>query len=83
MKQVGILAIVAITFCVIDTFATSLYWRHLAVNHGSATYETSSWGVPSFHWNDESFAQTPFQDGNWQKIQDGTFQKKLNALGIK
>jgi hypothetical protein len=82
-KQIGIIAIVAITFCVIDTLATSLYWRHLAVKHSAATYETNSWGIPSFHWTDESFAQTPFQEDNWQKIQDGIFQNKLNKMGIK
>ena len=62
IKQISTLAIVAFTFCVIDTIATSLYWRHLAVKHNSATFETNSWGIPSFHWNDVSFAQTPFQE---------------------
>jgi hypothetical protein len=82
-KQIGILVIVVVTFAVIDSLATSLVWRHLAVKHSSATYEANSWGIPSFHWNDESFAQTPFQEEAWQKIQDALFQKKLNALGIK
>jgi hypothetical protein len=82
-KQIGIIAIVALTFGLIDSLATSLYWRHLAVKHSAATYEANSWGVPSFHWNDESSAQTPFQDEGWQKIQDSLFQKKLNTLGIK
>jgi len=82
-KQIGIIAIVALTFGLIDSLATSLYWRHLAVKHSAATYEANSWGVPSFHWNDESSAQTPFQDEGWQKIQDSLFQKKLNQLGIK
>lgn len=82
-KQIGILAIVTLTFCLIDTLATSLVWRHYAVQHHAATYEANSWGIPSFHWNDEAFAQTPFQEENWQKVQDGLFQKKINALGIK
>ena len=82
-KQIGIIAIVALTFGLIDSLATSLYWRHLAVKHSAATYEANSWGVPSFHWNDESSAQTPFQDEGWQKIQDSLFKKKLNQLGIK
>jgi hypothetical protein len=82
-KQIGIIAIVALSFGVIDSLATSLYWRHLAIKHNAATYETNSWGIPSFHWVDESFAQTPFQGDNWQKIQDGIFQKKINVLGIK
>lgn len=82
-KQIGIIAIVALTFGVIDSLATSLVWRHLAITHSAATYEANSWGIPSFHWNDESFAQTPFQEEAWQKIQDTLFQKKLNALGIK
>jgi len=61
-RNLVILAIVALTFCVIDTLAISLYWRHLAVKHNAATYEANSWGIPSFHWNDVSFAQTPFQE---------------------
>jgi len=82
-KQIGILVIVALTFGVIDSVATSLYWRHLAVKHNAATYEANSWGIPSFHWNDVSFAQTPLQEEGWQKVSDAVFQKKLNALGIK
>jgi hypothetical protein len=82
-KSLLVLAVVTITFCAIDTFATSLYWRHLAIKHNAATYEANSWGIPSFHWNDTSFAQTPFQEEGWQKIQDAVFQKKLNQLGIK
>lgn len=82
-KQIGIIAIVTLTFCVIDSLATSLLWRHFAVQHHAATYEANSWGIPSFHWNDESSAQTPFQEEGWQKVQDSTFQKKLNKLGIK
>lgn len=82
-KQIGIIAIVALSFGLVDSLATSLYWRHLAIKHCAAFYETNSWGIPSFKWNDVSFAQDPFQGDNWQKIQDGIFQKKINALGIK
>jgi hypothetical protein len=82
-KQIGIIAIVALSFGIIDSFATSLYWRHLAVAHSAATYEANSWGIPSFHWNDESSAQTPFQESGWQKVEDALFQKKINQLGVK
>jgi len=82
-RNILVMSIVAITFCVIDSLATSLVWRHLAVKHSAATYEANSWGIPSFHWNDESFAQTPLQEEGWQKIQDAVFKKKLSQLGIK
>jgi hypothetical protein len=82
-RNILVMSIVALTFCAIDTLVTSLVWRHLAIKHSAATYEANSWGIPSFHWNDESFAQTPFQEEGWQKIQDALFQKKMNALGIK
>jgi hypothetical protein len=82
-KQIGIIAIVAVCFGLIDCALTSLYWQHLAVVHHAACFEANSWGKVSFHWIDESFAQTPFQDDNWQKIQDAIFQKKLNKMGIK
>jgi membrane glycosyltransferase len=45
---------------VIDSLCTSLYWEHNAVIHHAAFFEASSWGNVSFHWNDVSFAQTPF-----------------------
>ena len=60
LKQVGIISIVALTFCVIDSCLTSLYWQHLAVVHHAASFDANSWGKVSFHWNDVSFAQTPF-----------------------
>lgn len=82
-RNLAILSIVVLTFCVIDSIATSLLWRHSAIVHHAAFYEANSWGIPSFHWADESFAQTPFQDEGWQKVQDALFQKKMNQLGIK
>ena len=82
-RNILITAIVALSFGLIDSLATSLVWRHFAIQHHAATYEANSWGIPSFHWNDESSAQTPFQEEGWQKVQDSLFQKKMNALGIK
>ena len=82
-----ILDIVVIVFCllafelVIIGF-TSLYWQHQAVVHHSAFFEASSWGNVSFHWNDISFAQAPFQDPVTEKL-DQLFQNKLKALDIK
>jgi hypothetical protein len=46
--------------CVMDCLATSLYWQHQSVVHHAAFFEANSWGCVSFHWNDVSFAQTPF-----------------------
>ena len=48
-------------FTVIGLLVMDIGWKHAAVVHHAAFYETSSWGFPSFHWNDVSFAQTPFQ----------------------
>jgi hypothetical protein len=58
-------------------------WKHYAIIHHSAFYEPDSWGNVKFHWNDDSFAQTPFQDEAWSKIQQNLFQQKLNSLGLK
>jgi hypothetical protein len=74
-------AILALEIIVI--LVTSLYWQHQAIVHHAAFFEASSWGNVSFHWYDESFAQTPFQDAGWEKIQNNLFQKKLDALNIK
>jgi hypothetical protein len=56
------ITIMFVILLLIDILGTSLYWKHLAVVHHAAFYESDSWGNVSFHWNDVSFAQTPFQD---------------------
>jgi hypothetical protein len=58
-------------------------WKHKAIIHHSAFYEADSWGNVKFHWNDDSFTQTPFQDEMWTRIQNNLFQQKLNALNLK
>jgi len=84
LKQIGTIAIVALTFCVIDSALTSFYWQHLAVKHNAAAYEANSWGIPSFHWNDVSFAQAPFEDSSvYQQKAEEAFGAKLKKLGIK
>jgi hypothetical protein len=83
-RQIGIIAIIAVSFGVIDSIATSLYWRHLAVKHNAAFYETNSWGISRFLWNDVSYAQTPFQDGSYYAEKtEQAFNNKLKKLGIK
>jgi hypothetical protein len=83
-KQIGIIAIVALSFGLVDSIATSLYWRHLAIKHSAAFYETNSWGIPSFKWNDVSFAQAPFQDGTYySKKMEEAESKRIRSLGIK
>jgi hypothetical protein len=53
--------VICVLAIVVSTIAgTSLYWQHNAVIHHAAFFEASSWGNVSFHWNDVSFAQTPF-----------------------
>ena len=56
--------IAAIAICIvgaIDSVATSLYWQHISVTHHAAHFEADSWGISSFHWNDE-YAQIPVAD---------------------
>jgi hypothetical protein len=72
-----------IAFELVIIVFTSLYWKHQAIIHHSAFFEASSWGDVSFHWNDDSTPQTPFQDGGWEKIQNALFQKKLDTLNVK
>jgi hypothetical protein len=56
------IALAIMIICGIDCILTSLYWQHLAVVHNAACFEADSWGRVSFHWNDVSFAQTPFKN---------------------
>jgi hypothetical protein len=78
-------------YCVIVLIACGLIgykvaqdrYKHLAIIHHAAFYEADSWGNVTFHWNDDSYAQAPFQDDIWNKIQNNLFEKKLNSLGIK
>jgi hypothetical protein len=73
-----------LAFELVVVLATSLYWQHQAVIHHGAFFEANSWGMVSFHWNDVSFAQTPFQDPDpIAKKMEQAFQSKLNGLGIK
>ena len=59
LKQIGIVVAVALSFGFLDSVATSIYWKHLAIKHNAAFFETDSYGLSSFHWNDVSFAQVP------------------------
>jgi len=54
-------AILVCIFCVLDILVLNLYWKHQAIIHHAARYETNSWGWSSFKWNDDS-AQAPFVD---------------------
>jgi hypothetical protein len=77
------MALMMTSICLIDCLATTLYWQHEAVVHNSAFWEPNSWGIVKFKWNDVSYAQTPFQDEGWQKIQTALFNQKLKSLDIK
>jgi hypothetical protein len=79
-----LIGLITLSFSAMSAVATAQYYRHLAVVHHAAFYEADSWGKPSFHWNDVSFAQAPFQDPSdtERKIQEAS-QKRLNSLGIK
>jgi len=43
----------AIVTIVISAFIAVNYGQHLAVTHHAAHYEVNSWGIVSYHWNDE------------------------------
>ena len=79
--QTILTALLITILCVIGCLATSLYWQHASVVHHAARYEANSWGITSFHWNDDS-AQTPFQDPLTAKL-DQLYHHKLEALDIK
>ena len=82
--MVGITSIVvAVSIFILGWGLAEQQWKHKAIIHNAAFYEADSWGQVSFHWNDDSVAHTPFQDGSWEKVQANLFQKKLDALGIK
>jgi hypothetical protein len=69
---------------IIVMLCTSLHWRHLAIIHHAAFYEVDSWGNTSFHWNDDSYAQAPFQDTKpWEVLNQNLFNQTLKANGIK
>jgi hypothetical protein len=74
--------VVAVSIFFLGWAFAEMQWKHKAIIHHSAFYEADSWGQVSFHWNDDSVAQTPFQDQTWEKIQADLFQKKLKALNI-
>jgi len=47
----------------ITASVSSLYWQHLAITHHAAKFEANSWGLVSFHWDDE-YAQVVDQNDN-------------------
>jgi hypothetical protein len=59
--QYILVVIVSTLTILITACATSLYWQHEAAVHHVAHFESSNWGVSSFHWNDE-FAQIVLVD---------------------
>ena len=75
-----LITIMFLVLLVIDILGTSLYWQHEAVIHHAAFFEASSWGNVSFHWNDDSYAHSPFQDFSYyeNKMQEA-FNKTLPA----
>jgi hypothetical protein len=82
--MVGITSIVvAVSIFILGWGLAEQQWKHKAIVHHSAFYEADSWGKVSFHWNDDSVAHTPFQDGSWEKVQASIFQAKLKALNIE
>jgi len=78
------LALIAVCILLISNLITCLVWQHECVLHHAAFFEANSWGIVSFHWNDVSYAQVPFQDHTpFQKIMDHEFQKLLDSKGIE
>jgi hypothetical protein len=85
LDTTNILSAILIVLCVLLTqwLIINIVWQHEAVLHHAAFFESNSWGIASFHWEDVSYAQTPFQDQGWQSIQSKLFDQKLKALDIK
>lgn len=85
-KHLLILSIIVLvlTLMSISALVMEQYCKHQAVAHHSAFYEADSWGQVSFHWNDDSYAHTPFQDPDLiANKMEQAFQAKLKALDIK
>ena len=61
---------------------TCLVWQHKCVLHHAAFFESNTWGVTQFKWEDNSYAHQPFQDDTWEKIQAKLFQEKMEKLGL-
>ena len=76
-------AIILFINSITTVLVMNVYWQHLAIVHHSAFYESDSWGITSFHWNDVSFAQAPFQEEGWISIQNRLFNKKMDEMGLK
>lgn len=36
-----------------------LIWQHKCVIHKAAFFESNSWGLTTFHWDDDSYAHVP------------------------
>jgi hypothetical protein len=56
-----LIALISAIIIAIDLLAVSLLWQHEAIKHHAAHFEVNSWGVTSYHWNDE-YAQAVDQN---------------------
>lgn len=61
IQQLTKFALISAIVVTADLLIFGLYCQHQAIVHHAAHYEVNSWGVATFHWNDE-YAQTPFID---------------------
>lgn len=48
-----LIALLGAIILAIDALALSIFWQHEAIKHHAAHFEVNSWGVTSYHWNDE------------------------------
>lgn len=77
---IGIYAVIILFACgIIGYVIAEDRYKHYAIIHHAAFYEADTWGKVSFHWNDDSYAQTPFQDEMWQRIQANIAEQKSKA----
>jgi hypothetical protein len=82
---IGIYVAIILLACGLIGYTTAeTRYKHYAIIHHAAFYEADSWGKVSFHWNDDSYAQAPFQDTKpWEVMNANLFLQKLKENGVK
>lgn len=78
----ALIVVIVLGLNVLTCIATCLVWQHLCVVHHAGLFESDSWGLTRFLWEDTACIHEQNQEG-WKKIQDNLFIQHLEKLGIK
>jgi hypothetical protein len=82
---IGLYCVIVLIVCYLIGYKVAEeHYKHYAIVHHAAFYEADSWGKVTFHWNDDSYAQAPFQDTKpWEILNENLFAQKLKENGVK